>query len=75
MTEILKKAKKSEVVQRIVAPKNKFWNIARWVGIGMTGVSLGIERAHVGPDWLQGIASAVVYIGITLFGAAQMTKK
>ena len=75
MTEILKKAKKSEVVQRLIAPKNRFWNIARYIGIGATVTAQIVEVIPSMPEWIKGIAEAIKWGGIALFGSAQMTKK
>ena len=71
----LKKAKETEVVQRLIAPKNRFWNIARYVGIGATVTAQIVEVIPGIPEWIKGIAEAVKWGGLSLFGSAQLTRK
>ena len=79
MTEQLKKAKEkvkeNVMVKRAIAPKNSFWNKARWIGVGVTGVAGILEYVPGVPEWIKGIAGVVKWMGLTLFGTAQMTTK
>jgi hypothetical protein len=78
MKEQLKKAgekvKQNELLQRVTAPKNKFWNRVRWIGLGLAAASIAVSEGNIGPDWLQGIAAGIKWAAGTAFISAQLTK-
>ena len=67
---------KLNILERVAAPKPRFFRIVRGVGVVLVAVSGAVLGAHVAwPEWLTTIAGCVAVAGSAITAVSQVTVK